>query len=250
MFAMKNASSKPQYNTDPELFLQARKGDKKALEKIVAENERLLQSVLSRYTSCSTPKEDLAQIAYIGLIKAIKRFEPEYGLQFSTYAVSVITGELKSFFRSDGFVKASRHLKNIYYKAKLLRETSQKDTGRDLSLEDLAEKLHCDKYEVLSAFEACSPPVYLNQKLSENEELSLEDVLQDQSFSLEEHIDKLVLSSILSSLEALPRKIITLRYLLGKTQTQTAALLGMSQVQVCRKEKKILLELKKLHLPQ
>lgn len=247
---MKNTASNKKFNQDVSLFVRAQQGDENACETILRQNERLVFSILSRYSFLGAAKEDLLQVAYMGMVKAIKRFDLSYGLQFSTYAVSVITGEIKTYFRNDGFVKVSRKLKGIYYKASLLRERSKKENGRDLSLDELAKQLDCDRYTVLCAFEACQPPCYLGQKLSNDEETCVGDVLEDKNFSFDAQIDKIVLSSILSSLDAQSRRIITFRYLLGKTQTQTAELLGISQVQVCRKEKKILEHIRQTFSPQ
>jgi RNA polymerase sporulation-specific sigma factor len=234
-----------------ELILAAQSGDKLAMETLVKNNTPLVNSLLKKYVYYNENEtvEDLFQIGVIGLIKAIKNFDFSFNTRFSTYAVYIINGELKRHFRDDGIIKVSRNIKTIYLKAKAQRDQYIKNNGVEPKLSQIAQEIGESYEDVALAFEACQRPEYLsdysagsdkNDKSRRNEE-----VIEDKRNNIDDAIDLIVLKNAISSLSSEYRQIITLRYFKNMTQSEVARLLGMSQVQVSRLEKKVIESLKK-----
>lgn len=202
----------------------------------ITDNLGLVHSCCKHFTKRGIEYDDLFQAGCIGLIKAVEGFDQSRGLCFSTYAVPVILGEIRRLFRDGGSIKVSRSLKELFLKASREKEKMEKDLCRQVTVLELAEKLGVDPEELTEAFCAAQPTVSLTYE-SENgtRELNLPTLSIEEEFS-----DKLDLGIALRSLEKSERDIINLRYFKGLTQSQTAKIMGMTQVQVSRKEKKIL----------
>lgn len=225
-----------------ELIKKSREGDKEARDLVVKENVGLVWSIVRRFTNRGHEMEDLFQIGSIGLIKAIDKFDYSYDVKFSTYAVPMITGEIKRFLRDDGMIKVSRSLKETATRIRILREKFNNTFGREPTLEEIGEELAIDKEEIVMALETGAEveslyktiyqgdgsPIYLIDKLAET---------KDESENL---IDKLALKEVIASLDEKEQEIIRLRYFKDRTQTDIAKELGISQVQVSRMEKRIL----------
>ncbi len=239
---------KTEYYTK-ELILKAQSNDKEALEILVKKNTPLVNSLIKKYLYFRENIEDLFQIGIIGLIKAIKNFDFSYETQFSTYAVHIINGEIKRYFRDDGIVKVSRNLKNIYLKAKIERERILQSTGAEPGINEIAKNINETCEDVALAFEACRMPEYLFDYASGSDQYDnskrVEDYIEDTKNSLEDKIDIITLKSALSSLDAQQRQLIILRYFKNMTQTDVAGIMGVSQVQISRLEKKIIENMKK-----
>lgn len=224
------------------LIQKSHEGDKEARARLVEENTGLVWCVVKRFYNRGVEMEDLFQIGTIGLLKAIDKFDLNYDVKFSTYAVPMITGEIKRFLRDDGMIKVSRSLKELSYKAYLCREKLQERFGREPSVTELAGELGVEPEELMAALDASSEVESLHKPIyqSDGQEVSLMDRIPWRAEPEEEILDHLLLKELLGGLEKEERQLIYLRYFADRTQAQAGKELGISQVQVSRLEKKIL----------
>lgn len=228
------------------LIKQSHDGDETARAQLVEENMGLVWCIVKRFCGRGTEPEDLFQIGSIGLLKAIDKFNLDFEVKFSTYAVPMIAGEIRRFLRDDGMIKVSRSLKELSYKAHLIRERLQEELGRDATVQELAQELGVPEEELTMALESSGEvesickPVY--QK--DGNEIQLVDRLMEKEGHEEQILNKIVLGGLLETLKKEERRLIYLRYFKNQTQTQVGKELGISQVQVSRMEKKILLYLR------
>lgn len=229
-----------------ELIRQAKEGNKKAQEILVEENTGLIWSVVKRFQGRGYDKEDLFQIGSIGLLKCIDNFDLERKVKFSTYAVPLIMGEIKRFLRDDGLVKVSRSLKEASYKIKREKEHYEKLYNREPTLKEIAATLDMDESDILMAMESGQDVCSFHQVIYQNEgdEIHLEDKLEQQSDLIEQTVDNIYIQELLQKLNEQERKLIELRYFQNQTQAVIAGIMGISQVQVSRMEKKILEKLR------
>ncbi len=231
---------------DKKLLISAAEGDETALEKLVEKNFGLIHSIVRRYVNRGVDKEDLIQIGTVGLIKAIKNFNTEYDVMFSTYAVPMIAGEIKRFLRDDGPVKVSRSLKELYIKAKAVQSRLEQSTGREPGLSEIARELNVTVEDLALAMESSETPESFYRQC-EGEDVYLLDKLSDGKMSdFDQILNKMTVVSLLESLSVEDRSIITMRYIKNKTQSDVGRILGISQVQVSRKEKKALEKMRKM----
>lgn len=231
-----------------ELILMAQKGDKEAKDRLVRYNIGLVKSVLRGFTNRGYDVDDLFQIGSIGLLKAIDKFDPSYDVRFSTYAVPMIAGEIKRFLRDDGIIKVSRSLKQTANKVKYAQDNLSKTLGREPTIQEISEELKIDKEEIVMALESSYQPDYLYDIVYQNDgnPLYLIDKISLEEDNEKEIIDNILLKELLSQLKDRDRQVIVLRYFKDKTQVEVAKLLGISQVQVSRIEKKIIEDMKKM----
>lgn len=195
----------------------------------------LVHSLCSRFTGKGIEYDELYSAGCLGLAKAINNFDDSRGLQFSTYAFPVIMGELKRLFRDGGAVKVSRSLKELSLKINKLNNESELKNGRELSVSELAEKLGVAPEKIAEAVCSAQPTVSIN---SEDESSAAPEIPSpDIQYEITE---RLSLAAAIESLEENDKKIINLRYYRSKTQVETAKILNMTQVQISRREKKIL----------
>jgi RNA polymerase sporulation-specific sigma factor len=226
-----------------ELILLAREGDRRARSILVENNIGLVWSIVRRFQNRGHETEDLFQIGCIGLIKAINKFDTSFDVRFSTYAVPMIIGEIKRFLRDDGIIKVSRSLKEVSNKVRITKEILIRELGREPSVSELAQRLDIPMEELVMAMEAGHSPESLFSPISEGDSSSLllidkiNDSCNDDEMDI---IDRIALREIMDTLKPRERQIIILRYFKEKTQVQIARMLGISQVQVSRIEKKIL----------
>ena len=228
------------------LLGRAHQGDKEARDILTEKNMGLVHSIARRFQNRGVEMEDLVQIGSIGLLKAIDKFDTGYDVRFSTYAVPMITGEIKRFLRDDGMVKVSRSLKEEAARAYAVREELFFKTGREPALEEIAAELNIDREELVLAMESAVQIESLQKTIfqSDGSGISLEDKLPQVKNQQEEVLDRLLLEQMLGMLEPKERELIYLRFFMEKTQTCVAKKMGMSQVQVSRLEKKILSRLR------
>lgn len=228
------------------LLGRAHQGDKEARDILTEKNIGLVHSIARRFQNRGVEMEDLVQIGSIGLLKAIDKFDTGYDVKFSTYAVPMITGEIKRFLRDDGMVKVSRSLKEEAARAYAVREELFLKTGREPALEEIAAELNIDREELVLAMESAVQIESLQKTIfqSDGSGISLEDKLPQEKNQQEEVLDRLLLEQMLGMLEPKERELIYLRFFMEKTQTCVAKKMGMSQVQVSRLEKKILSRLR------
>ena len=228
------------------LIRQSHDGDEKAREQLVEENIGLIWCIVKRFYGRGAEPEDLFQIGSIGLLKAIDKFDMTYDVKFSTYAVPMISGEIKRFLRDDGMIKVSRSLKELSYKAYFAKEKLQEKLGRDPTLEELAETMEVEKEELVMAMESSGEVESLHKPIYQKDgnEIQLMDKLEETGAQEEKVLNQMLLAQLLEGLEKEERQLIYLRYFANQTQSQVGKTLGISQVQVSRLEKKILKNLR------
>ena len=226
------------------LLERAQEGDDEACQQVLTENSGLIWSIVKRYYGCGVETDDLYQLGCMGFLKAVEGFDTAFGTQFSTYAVPLITGEIKRFIRDDGLIKVSRTLKENGMRVKYARQRLNAGLGREPSLEEVAREAALSPEEVVLAMEADMQveSIYKSVYQNDGSELFLVDQLADHSKNGQEEIlNQLLIHQLLDELKGQERRLIVLRYYQDKTQTEVAKDLGISQVQVSRLEKKILL---------
>lgn len=230
------------------LIKQSHEGDKKAREQLVEENVGLIWCVVKRFYGRGIDAEDLFQIGSIGLLKAIDKFDLSYDVKFSTYAVPMISGEIKRFLRDDGMIKVSRSLKELSYKAFQTRELLTGRLGREPTLEELSEEMQVDKEEIVQAMEAGGEVESLYKPIHQKEgnEIRLMDKLEEKEQPEEKILNHMLLKQLLDTLDKEERQLIYLRYFADQTQSAVGKTMGISQVQVSRMEKRIMENLRKL----
>lgn len=226
------------------LIKRAQAGEKEAREVLIEQNLGLVHHIVRRFMGRGFELEDLFQIGVIGLIKAIDKFNDSYDVKFSTYAVPLITGEIKRFIRDDGMVKVSRTIKENGVKVKYARERLHSRLGREPVLSEVAEETSLTVEEVMLAVEANVQveSIYKSVYQNDGNEIYMIDQLADEGKDEQESLlNHLVVRQLIGSLPENEQKLIILRYYQDKTQTEVARIMGISQVQVSRLEKKILL---------
>ncbi len=235
------------YDHNPELINLAKDGDSEAMNKLIEMNLPLVMSISKKFLNRGYDYEDIFQIGSIGLVKAINNFNIDYNVKFSTYAVPMIIGEIKRFLRDDGMIKVSRNVKSLARKISIYREQLSKTLGRTPTIEELAEYAGVEKEEIIFAIESASSLQYLYDTIHQEDgaPVLLIDKLSEEKKSDDNLIERIALKEALRSLDEKSRQIIMLRYFKDKTQVQVAKMLGISQVQVSRIEKKVLAQMKK-----
>lgn len=230
-----------------ELITKAQAGDKVAKDRLVLDNTGLVYSIAKRYAGRGYEFEDIASLGIIGLIKAIDNFKVEFDVMFSTYAVPMISGEIKRFLRDDGMIKVSRNLKENGWKINNSRDTFMKEWGREPTVNELSTLTGMDKEEIAFACEAnqAVESIYQSTYSKDGSEIYLIDQISGKENEKDKLLDQMLVESLLDELDDFERKLITLRYFKDRTQTQVARILGLSQVQVSRLEKKIIIKLRK-----
>lgn len=228
------------------LIKKAQAGDKKAYEIILEKNKGLIWNIINKFNNRNTDKDDLFQLGSIGLIKCIKNFDLTYDVKFSTYAVPMIYGEIRRFLRDDGIIKVSRTLKEISTKANRERENYIKNYNIEPDIKTLAKIVNVSVEELVSALDSSKIVESIDNEDNTENNFSIKDKLPSNINESELIINKIDLNTTMNKLSIEDRKVIQLRYFQDKTQTQVAKIMGISQVQVSRMEKKILLKMKKL----
>lgn len=228
------------------LIEKAHGGDKAARETLVEENMGLVYTIVRRFAGRGHEMEDLIQIGSIGLLKAIDKFDTSFEVRFSTYAVPMIAGEIKRFLRDDGMIKVSRSLKETAGKAYMIREILEKKNGREPTLEEISAEIGATREDIVLAMESAAEVESLHKTIYQGDgnAISLMDKLEEQSNPNEELLNHMLLRELLEGLPREERILIQMRYFDEKTQTEVAKVLGISQVQVSRYEKKILKKLR------
>ena len=227
----------------PELLSAAQAGDLAAEERLIVENSRLIWSVVRRYTGRGAEQEDLYQLGCIGFLKAIHGFDPDFGTQFSTYAVPKIAGEMRRFLRDDGTVKVSRTLRERSARIAQARTELSAALGREPVLSELAEYLTLEPEDIAMAETATASVTSLSAETGEG--LTLESVLGDEGME-DALVEQLDLRSAIARLPERERTVIDLRYFRAFTQERTARVIGVSQVQVSRIERRAVERLRRM----
>lgn len=230
------------------LMNQAHAGDKAAREKLISDNLGLVWSIVKRFENRGHDREELFQIGTIGLIKAVDKFETSYEVKFSTYAVPMIMGEMRRFLRDNSMMKVSRSLKENGWKIKKASDALYQKLGREATLEEISQETGFSIEDIVEAMEANGEvasiyqPVY---KDGDSELYLVDQVCNTGAEGTEKLVNHLLLEQLLAVLNEEERELIKLRYFKEMTQVQIAEKLGISQVQVSRMEKRILLRMRK-----
>lgn len=227
-----------------ELIRHAQSGDRDASEALVTENSGLIWSVARRFTGRGTESDDLYQLGCLGFLKAVEGFDPEYGTQFSTYAVPKIAGEIRRFLRDDGAVKVSRSLKEQAMTIKVARNHLTTALGREPTVQEISRQTGFTPEEIALAENATAATESIQRETGE-EGFSLENILTDTE-SEEKMVERIALTQAISKLSERESIVVKLRYFHGLTQERVAKVLQVSQVQVSRIEKKALTRLREL----
>lgn len=232
-------------NRTKELIRRAQQGDESAKATLIEENTGLIWSVVKRFSTRGQEVEDIFQIGTIGLLKCIEKFDFTYDVQFSTYAVPMILGEIRRFFRDNGMIKVSRSLKELHMRALRMQEQLQTSQLQEVSITQLAQALEVPVEDLIEAMEAGRTVESLSQCTYQNGEGN-EITVEEQLGVAEEDliVNRIFLQDALKTLAPRERQIISLRYFSDKTQTEIAKTLGISQVQVSRIEKRVLQQLR------
>ncbi len=235
------------YRETESLLLKARAGDTEARARVYEVNVGLVYMVMERFKNTSYDYEDLFQVGSIGLLKAIDKFDFQYRVRFSTYAVPMIIGEIKKFLRDDGIIKVQRSIKENYGRIRWAQDKLQLELGREPSVAEIASSLDMLKEDVVTTMEACRAPAHFQDVLpgEEGEGLSLLDRLGDEESSVR-LLDHLALREALGKLDDREREVILRRFFKDETQSVIATDMGVSQVQISRIEKAAIGKLKEI----
>ncbi len=231
-------------STTEELIRQAQAGDQQASERLIAENSGLIWSIARRFMGRGTDTDDLYQLGCLGFYKAVEGFDTTYGTQFSTYAVPKIAGEIRRFLRDDGAVKVSRTVKERAAQIKAVRAVLLSELNREPSLQEIALRTGLTVEEIAMAETATASTESINREIGDDG-FSLENILTDTE-SEEKLLERIALNQAIEKLPEREAMVIKLRYFHALTQERVSKVLGVSQVQVSRIEKKALVKLKDL----
>ena len=237
------------YENDMKIIERAQNGSKEDMTKLIEDNSRLVWSIVRRFNGRGYDIEDLYQIGSIGLIKAIQRFDTSFEVRLSTYAVPYILGEIKRFIRDDGPIKISRSIKELNIKIIELQKEYLNKYGKEITLEQLAKELKTSKEDIAMALDSARPvnSIEDSQYRDNNTDktISLIDQLSSGKDEENEITNRITIKKLISELKDNEKEVILLRYYKGKTQMQVAKILGITQVQVSRIERKVLDNMKR-----
>ena len=237
------------YENDMKIIESAQNGNKDAMTKLIEDNNGLVWSIVRRFNGRGYDIEDLYQIGSIGLIKAIQRFDTSFEVRLSTYAVPYILGEIKRFIRDDGPIKISRSIKELNIKIIELQKEYLNKYGKEITFEQLAKELKTSKEDIAMALDSARPvnsiedSQYRDNKTDKT--ISLIDQLSSGKDEENEITNRITIKKLISELKDNEKEVILLRYYKGKTQMQVAKILGITQVQVSRIERKVLDNMKR-----
>ena len=239
-----NTSKLPLLREDEkeELFRRIQKGDEKAREEYIKGNLRLVLSVIKRFDSSSESADDLFQIGCVGLMKAVDNFDPERLVRFSTYAVPMIVGEIRRYLRDNSSIRVSRSLRDTAYKAIYAKEGYVRRYMKEPTVQEIADEIGIAKEDVVFALDAVQTPMSLHEPVYNDggDALYVMDQVSDKKNREENWVEELSLEAAMERLNERERYIISLRFFEGKTQTEVAGQIGISQAQVSRLEKNAL----------
>ena len=237
------------HENDMKVIDNAKNGNKDAMTKLIEDNNGLIWSIVRRFNGRGYDIEDLYQIGTIGFIKAIQRFDTSFEVRLSTYAVPYILGEIKRYIRDDGPIKVSRSIKELNVKILELQREFLHKYGRDISLEEISKELKISKEEIAMALDSARPVDSIEDaKYKDNKTDKTVSILEQISTGKDEETEitnRITIKNLINELKDKEKEIILLRYYKQKTQMQVSKILGITQVQVSRIERKVLDKMKK-----
>lgn len=228
-----------------ELLIKSQNGDKQARDKLISCNLRLVLSVIHRFSNRGENPDDLFQVGCIGLMKAIDNFDVNQGVQFSTYGVPMIIGEVRRFLRDNNSVRVSRSMRDTAYKAIQCKERLTNEKGRDPTIEEISEALEMKKEDVVVALESIVEPISLFEPVFSDggDTIYIMDQVGDKNEN--SWLEEIAIKQAIKNLTEREKTILSLRFMEGKTQMEVAGEIGISQAQVSRLEKGALNKIKK-----
>ena len=232
-----------------ELFIRIKQGDEEARKEFINGNLRLVLSVIQRFYGRGENADDLFQIGCIGLIKSIDNFDLTQGVQFSTYAVPMIIGEIRRYLRDNNTIRVSRSVRDLAYKTLQYKERFNKEKGREPTIEEIAKELGVEREDIAFSLDAIQDPLSLQEPVynNESENIFIMDQVKDPKNSDEKWTENMTIEEAMKKLGEKEKKIITKRYFDGRTQMEVADEIGISQAQVSRLEKNALEQIKKYY---
>ncbi len=232
-----------------ELFIKIKQGDNEAREKFINGNLRLVLSVIQRFNGRGESMDDLFQVGCVGLIKAIDNFDLSLNVQFSTYAVPMVIGEIRRYLRDNNPIRVSRSIRDLAYKALQAREKLTRDFNREPTVEEIAKEVGVEKEEIVFSFEAIQDPLSLQEPVYNDgaDSIYIMDQVKDSKNTDERWADNLTIEQAMKKLNDREKMIITKRFFDGRTQMEVANEIGISQAQVSRLEKDAIYRIKKLY---
>lgn len=242
-----NTLPKLNYKDSLDLLIQAKTGDAEARETFLMGNLRLVLSVIQRFTNRGEQLDDLFQVGCIGLIKAYENFDMSHNVRFSTYAVPMIIGEIRRYLRDNSPIRVTRSMRDTAYHAMQVRNRLMDEKGDEPKLDEVAKELGIPVCDVVFALDAISDPISLQEPVfrDDGDAVYVEDQLKDESVDCDKWLDDIAINSGLMRLNERERRILSLRFFAGKTQTEVANEIGISQAQVSRLEKSALIHMRK-----
>lgn len=232
-----------------ELFLKIKAGDDEARNTFINGNLRLVLSVIQRFYGRGESADDLFQVGCVGLIKAIDNFDLSQNVQFSTYAVPMIVGEVKRYLRDNNSIRVSRSVRDLAYKAIQFKERYTKEHGKEPNIEQIAKELGVEKEEVAFSFDAIQDPVSLQEPVYSDgaESIYIMDQVKDSKNTDESWAERMTIEGALAKLNEKEKVIVTKRFFDGRTQMEVADEIGISQAQVSRLEKSAIQHIKRFY---
>ncbi len=232
-----------------ELFIKIKQGDEEARNEFIKGNLRLVLSVIQRFYGRGENADDLFQIGCVGLIKSIDNFDLSQGVQFSTYAVPMIIGEVRRYLRDNNSIRVSRSVRDLAYKTIQLKDKFNKEKGREPTIEEIAKELKVEKEEIAASLDAIQVPISLQDPIYNDgsEKLFVMDQVKDNKNNDENWAETMTINEGLKKLNEKEKNIIIKRYFDGKTQMEIAEEIGISQAQVSRLEKNALEHMKRYY---
>ena len=232
-----------------ELFIKIKNGDEKAREQCINGNLRLVLSVVQRFNGRGENADDLFQIGCVGLIKSIDNFDTTLNVQFSTYAVPMIIGEIRRYLRDNNMVRVSRSIRDLAYKVINAKERISKEKNREATIDELAKELGVSKEEISFSLDAIQDPVSLQEPIygDENENLQIMDQVKDKKNTDEYWAEVITISEAMKKLSTKEKMVMTKRFFDGRTQMEVAEEIGISQAQVSRLEKSAINHIKRIY---
>ena len=232
-----------------ELFVKIKAGDEDARNKFINGNLRLVLSVIQRFCGRGESADDLFQVGCVGLIKAIDNFDLSQNVQFSTYAVPMIIGEVKRYLRDNNSIRVSRSVRDLAYKVIQFKERYLKEQGKEPKIEEIAKELGVEKEEIGFSIDAIQDPVSLQEPIYNDgtENIYIIDQIKDSKNTDERWTEKMTIEGALNKLNKKEKMIVTKRFFDGKTQMEVAEEIGISQAQVSRLEKTAIEHIKRFY---
>lgn len=244
-----NTSELPKLKSEEvaDLMRKLKQGDENARQLFLFSNMRLVLSVVKRFNSNKNNIDDIFQVGFVGLIKAMDNFDENFNVKFSTYAVPMIIGEIRRFMRDNSCVRVSRSMRDVAYKALQARDKLAKNMPNDPSLDEIAQEAGLKLREVLTALDAISEPISLYDPVynDSSETVMVMDQIGDSKNTSDNYIEHVALKEALNNLGQREKEILWLRYFIGKTQVEISDQVGISQAQVSRLEKNALKAIRK-----